>query len=126
MFLVGLGGFLGSILRWALSVWMMRMQVQMQGTSFPWGTLTVNMAGSFLLGVLLGLGNTLPPGWRLLLAAGFCGSFTTFSTFSLENIQLIQQGQHSLAFGYIGISLATGLSLAWTGLFLTRTLIEST
>jgi CrcB protein len=122
--LVGLGGFLGSILRWALSVWML----QLTNLSFPWGTLGVNLGGSFLIGIFFGLSSynsILLPDWRLFLATGFCGSFTTFSTFSIENIQLMQQGQYAVALSYTGISLIAGFSLAGLGLFLARTLTGS-
>lgn len=122
--LVGLGGFLGSILRWALSVWML----QFTSLSFPWGTLGVNLGGSFLIGILFGLssqGSSLSPDWRLFLATGFCGSFTTFSTFSIENIALMQQGQYAAALSYTSISLIAGFSLAGAGLFLARTLTGS-
>lgn len=117
--LVGIGGFLGSMLRWALSIWMM------QFSSFlPWGTLTVNLGGCFIIGILFGLssqvGGPLTADWRLFLATGFCGSFTTFSTFSLENIQLFQQGQYPAAFSYMAISLVAGLALTGAGIFLAR------
>lgn len=117
--LVGLGGFLGSTLRWALSVWMM----QFGNILLPWGTLTVNLAGCFLIGLLIGANSqagTLAIDWRLFMATGFCGSFTTFSTFSLENIQLMQQGQYPAAFSYMAISLVAGLSLTGAGIFLIR------
>lgn len=119
--IVGLGGFLGSVMRWSLSVWMM----QLTNLSLPWGTLTVNLAGSFLIGILYGLASqnsAISPDWRLFLATGFCGSFTTFSTFSLESMQLIQQEQYPSAFSYMGISLFAGLGLAVAGTYLARSL----
>lgn len=119
--LVGLGGFLGSTMRWALSAWMM----QLSSLFLPWGTLTVNLSGSFLIGILYGLASqnsALTPDWRLFLATGFCGSFTTFSTFSLESMQLLQQGQYPSAFSYMGISLLAGLGLAIAGTYLARQL----
>lgn len=119
LLLVGMGGFAGSVARWGLSLLME------QNTFFqtPWITLLINLGGSFLLGFLLaslsqqGLYSA---EWRLLLATGFCGSFTTFSTFSLENLQLIQQGNYGTALLYSGCSLLGGLAVAAAGFWLGR------
>ncbi len=117
--MVGLGGFAGSIARWTISLLMT------QHTTFhsPWPTLFINLCGSLLLGFLLaslsqqGLYSA---EWRLILATGFCGSFTTFSTFSVENLQLIQQGQYSTALLYTGSSLLGGIALAAAGFWVGR------
>jgi fluoride exporter len=84
---------------------------------FPWGTFTVNMAGSALVGFLLGAQRHLglPPAAFALLATGFCGGLTTFSTFGYETLRLLEDG----AIGEAGInvigSLAVGVLLAWLG-----------
>ena len=119
LLLVGLGGFAGSIARWSISLFM----AQTSLFPTPWPTFLINLSGSFLLGLLLA---SLPQQgvysaeWRLLLATGFCGSFTTFSTFSVENLQLIQQSEYSIALLYIGLSLAGGIAFAATGYWLGR------
>src|ERR1700754_743863 len=82
--------------------------------SFPTGTFVINVVGSFIIGLLFGLvakNQWLQAGGMLLLASGFCGGFTTFSTFALENINMMQKGQSVLAISYIGASLAVGLLL---------------
>ena len=119
LLLVGLGGFAGSIARWSISLLM----TQTASPQAPWPTLLINLSGSFLLGLLLasftqqGMHSA---EWRLLLATGFCGSFTTFSTFSVENLQLIQQSEYGIALLYIGCSLAGGVACATAGFWLGR------
>jgi CrcB protein len=90
--LIGVGGFLGSVFRYLVTVFLARQFT----SSFPLGTLTVNIVGCFLIGILFALsekGNLLTPEWRIFLTTGFCGGFTTFSTFSYESIKLLQDGE---------------------------------
>ncbi len=115
--LIGLGGGGGSILRYLTTVAVNRLWP----ATFPWGTFTVNMAGSFLVGILVGFfGRQLPVNTdvRFLLITGFCGGYTTFSTFASENISLLQSGQSLTAFAYMAGSLLAGLLAVWIGLFL--------
>ncbi len=87
--IVGLGGFIGTVLRF----WVTRGFQLSQTSVFPWGTLTVNIIGSFVIGIVLGIsekGNFLSPEWRLFLTIGLCGGFTTFSSFSNEAFLLLQ------------------------------------
>ena len=88
---VGLGSFLGGISRFGLTRW-----VQAQGTgNFPYGTLVVNLLGCLLIGVFYGWfdrARIFDPDLRLLLTVGFCGGFTTFSTFAHEGLSLFQSG----------------------------------
>ena len=89
LLIVGLGGFLGTIARYLVS----RINLMENFLSLPLGTLTVNVTGSFLIGFLTGLASKseiLSADMRLFLMAGFCGGFTTFSSFTNENLQLIQ------------------------------------
>ncbi len=82
------------------------------GPSFPTGTLAVNLLGCFLLGGITQYGLhrlTLPPDWRVGISIGFLGAFTTFSTFSLETLRLLEDGEWLRAFLYMGISLVGGL-----------------
>lgn len=115
--LVALGGALGAVARYVTSQWV----TQLAGNSaFPWGTFTVNVVGSSLLGFLMALGfgeqGHLPAHFRLLAASGFLGAFTTFSTFSFETLEALEGGQLKLAAIYVTLSLCSGLlacALGW-------------
>ena len=108
--IVALGGALGAILRYAVSEWV-------SVESFPYATLSVNLIGSFLLGVLaVGLAqNLLSANMALLLGMGVLGAFTTMSTFSLETVQMFEQGKGSLAIVYVALTMALGPLLALLG-----------
>lgn len=106
--LVFLGGGLGSVLRFALGRWAVH-----AGWAATWGTLVTNVLACAALGYLAleferGWDDR---HWRLFLATGFCGGFSTFSTFSLEAVHLLQAGRPWAAVLYIGLSLALGLGL---------------
>jgi fluoride exporter len=115
---VGAGGFAGSIARF-----IMAKTIDNKVTSlFPYGTFTVNVLGSCLLGIVFAATIKKPVEsevWRLLLGVGFCGGFTTFSTFALENIQLLQQKNFTEFILYASLSFAVcllGTSLGvWIG-----------
>ncbi|MEX2473083.1 MAG: fluoride efflux transporter CrcB [Gemmatimonadota bacterium] len=104
---VALGGALGAVFRYLLGSWIQGMS----GGSFPWGTWTVNVLGSLLLGfAMVWLTETLASAeLRLFVAMGFLGSFTTFSTFSFETVELIQEGLWLKAGIYSLGSLAVGV-----------------
>lgn len=90
---------------------------------FPWGTFTVNLVGCLTIGILFGLidrGATLSPAMRALLIAGFCGGFTTFSSFAHENYMLLEDSRFLIAFLYTTVSFAAGLLLAHAGHWLVR------
>jgi CrcB protein len=108
--IVALGGALGATLRYAVSEWV-------SVESFPYATLSVNLLGSFLLGVLaVGLAqNLLSANMALLLGMGVLGAFTTMSTFSLETVQMFEQGKGSLAIVYVALTMALGPLLALLG-----------
>ena len=116
LLLVSAGGMLGSALRYVF-------YVLMKPSVFPYATLTVNIAGSFIIGLIAGL-SLRDPGignnWRLFLATGICGGFTTFSALSLESIQLIQEHRYGMAAGYIGISIVLGLAATFAGILISR------
>lgn len=119
LFFIGAGSFAGGIARYLLS-----RLIQSQVTSgFPWGTLAVNVAGCLAIGLLYGLferGNLLNAELRLFLTVGFCGGFTTFSTFIHENYALLG-GQQFLHFaGYALLSFALGMLAAHLGHLLVR------
>jgi CrcB protein len=105
---VGAGGFIGAVARWALSGAITRAA----GASFPFGTLTVNVVGSLLIGVMMGLveyRGVFSPEQRQFLIIGGLGGFTTFSTFSHETLALLRNGEHALAalniVGNVGLCL---------------------
>lgn len=117
--LVALGGALGSWLRFAVG------RLLPPGPSaFPWATLTVNVGGSFAMGLLAGwlARDTSGDGesWRLLLGVGLLGGFTTFSAFSLEVVKLAQRGTFGMAGLYMLLSLGAGIGGLLLGLLITR------
>lgn len=88
---ISLGGILGANARYLLGTWI----AERYGTSFPYGTLVINISGSFVIGLFLTLiaeRFVLHPNWRLFFAVGFLGAYTTFSTFSYESVVLLQNG----------------------------------
>ncbi len=110
-----LGGAAGSGLRYLVSGWVLRAL----GTSFPYGTLAVNLLGSFLLGALMYVGLStewLPPALRLALTTGALGGFTTYSTFSYETMRLIQDGAWGLASVNVAATVVLCLAAAFAGL----------
>lgn len=111
---VALGGGVGALGRYALSTWVQNAL----GAGFPWGTLSVNITGSFLMGVLAGAlqRGALPPEFQTLAAVGILGSFTTFSAFSLENVRLLQEGAWGRALAYMALSVAVGILAVLAGL----------
>src|SRR5262245_39481808 len=96
LLLVLAGGAVGSAARFLVAVWM----ADRFGASFPWGTLTVNIIGSFLIGLIATLADefgSIGPQVRIVLVVGFLGGFTTFSSFSLETLRLVEQHEPARA-----------------------------
>ncbi|HEY0262768.1 MAG TPA: fluoride efflux transporter CrcB [Chitinophagales bacterium] len=114
-FLVFVGGGMGSVARYFIT----HFTNKNTSLKFPLATFLINVFGSLLIGVLLGyfkqkgIENSV---WKFLLTIGFCGGFTTFSSFSAENIQLLQTGNTATAFAYIALSLVVGLGATWVGI----------
>ena len=109
--LVGLGGGIGSMLRYAASL-------LVTSRFFPYSTLAVNIIGSFVIGLVLGVSvknEYFLNNWKLFLAVGICGGFTTFSSFSAENMELLQTGKTITALIYIAASVVLGIVAAWLG-----------
>jgi CrcB protein len=115
---VGLGGGVGSILRYLTS----KLVSWKIGTvTFPLATFIVNIMGCFLIGLLIGLSlknQVLSANMKLLLITGFCGGFTTFSTFSAENLQMYEAGNYGTLALYIMGSIILGLLAVWGGMMI--------
>jgi CrcB protein len=119
--LVALGGGAGSVLRYGVG----RLSVHYLGPTSVWGTFLVNVTGSFALGLFIALALekfAIPVQLRALIAVGLLGGYTTFSTFSLESVQLLESGQLLRAAASLLGNLALGLAAAYLGLLLGRTL----
>ena len=114
--LVALGGAVGSICRYLLS--------EMNAASFPWGTFAVNIIGSLLIGFFVGLvaKGVLSPEMKLLVVTGFCGGFTTFSTFANESFGMMKAGDALLMALYVGASVVVGILAVWLGINMSETI----
>ncbi len=113
--LVAFGGALGAMARYGTAVAVGRVT----GIGFPWGTVAVNLVGSLILGLLIGAlahGFSLSQEGRALIVVGFLGAFTTFSTFSLDTVTLMERGAWWPAFGYAVGSVVAGIALFFLGL----------
>jgi len=109
---VAIGAAFGACARWLLGVWL-------NGSSWPWGTLVVNLVGGYLIGVALAVLLAHPewPQWvRLAAVTGFLGGLTTFSTFSAETVGMLERGAYASALGYAAASLLGSLALTALGL----------
>lgn len=114
--LVALGGAIGSVCRYLLS--------GINIASWPWGTFVVNILGSLLIGLLTGLMSKgiLSPEMKLLLVTGFCGGFTTFSTFANESFSMMKAGDVLLMALYVGTSVMIGIFAVWLGMNMSETI----
>ena len=119
LLIVGTGSFIGGAMRYLLSTFIKNVS----GQGFPWGTLSVNLLGCFLFGIIFAIfsknsstDNTL----FLLLATGICGGFTTFSTFANESVQMLQHGNTSGFIGYVATSVIAGFALIALGYWMMK------
>ncbi|MCW5908728.1 MAG: fluoride efflux transporter CrcB [Chitinophagales bacterium] len=119
LFLIGTGGFLGSIARYLTASTI----TKYYSAAFPYGTFAANVIGCLIIGIVFGLSdrfNWLTPEWRFFLATGFCGGYTTFSSFAIENVKLLQDGNYITFATYSSASFAVGLLAVFIGLSLTK------
>lgn len=115
LLLVGLGGALGSMARFACS----RAMAAWFPHAFPWGTFAVNITGCFLIGIffaLCGKAVIVSDNIRLFLIVGICGGFTTFSAFTLEGIGLLRENKYGIFLAYTAASVVLGLAATWLGI----------
>lgn len=115
LFWVALGGALGSVARYQVMLW-----TASYSRAVPWGTIGINVVGSFVIGLLAALllpsaGRASPEWVRLLLMTGVCGGFTTFSAFSLQTLDLLRDGAMGPALANVGLSVALCLAFVWAG-----------
>lgn len=121
---VAVGSALGGLARWSLTT-----SIQMRaGLAFPWGTFSVNATGALLLGFLMRIALATPaitPEWRLFLTTGFCGGYTTFSTYSYETAVLVEHGEYGRAATYALGSVVVSLISMFLGFMLARVLLTA-
>jgi fluoride exporter len=122
LLLVGTGGFIGSALRFVIQVYVARLV----SGAWPLGTFIINITGSFIIGVVFAFsekGNLMSPEWRIFLAVGLCGGFTTFSTFSYDNLMLLKDNSFFYFLLNSGGSLIAGIIAVYLGIIITRLIL---
>jgi len=113
-FVIAIGAVLGAFSRYALGLWV----AARMGTEFVYGTLLINLIGSFVLGLFLTLNldkGLFTPNARMFVAVGWCASFTTYSTFSWDTYRYIQEGNWKLAAANVSLTLLGCLAATWAG-----------
>ncbi|MBN1493153.1 MAG: fluoride efflux transporter CrcB [Candidatus Omnitrophica bacterium] len=123
IFFIGLGGAIGAIARYMVSGWV----YAVTGAYFPWGTFVINLTGSLFIGFLWGAFEeaSMSHNMRMFFIVGLLGSFTTFSTFSFENVQLIRDSEFGLMGLNIAISVVGGIAMVFIGMLCVRLLMTS-
>ena len=116
---VGVGGGIGAIARFFVG----KKVAEQWGSSFPYGTLLINVTGAIVIGFLVTMlteRNVADPFWRMLLVVGFLGGYTTFSSYTWEAMHLLEEGRWGAALAYVGLSNVIGLACCGLGIILAR------
>ena len=111
LIIAGLGGAIGTIMRFGI-------YLLFKTSLFPYATLIINIIGSLMIGMVIGISlkdEVFSNNWKIFLATGICGGFTTFSAFSMENLTMIQQSRYLLSLVYIVGSVTAGIVATWVG-----------
>lgn len=117
--LVGSGGFIGSVMRYLVQYYIEKSLT----STFPWGTFIANIAGSLIIGIVFALaekGNLMSAEWRIFLAVGICGGFTTFSAFAYNNFTMLNEKAWGSLFLNVGGNLFLGILAVYVGIILIR------
>ena len=112
---VAIGGGIGATTRYLVSTW----AAARFGSTFPYGTLIVNVVGCFIIGAFMSIATEkliVNPYWRLFIAVGFLGGLTTFSSFSFETLRLLEEADIMQAFANVGLNVLVGLTATWLGI----------
>jgi len=118
----GLGGFIGSALRYS----MQRLSTLIFSISFPFGTFIVNLIGALLIGILFAISEQttiLGPQWRIFALTGLLGGFTTFSSFTLDTMNLLRESQYLYAFTYVSLTVFLGIAITIIGYLMMKNLL---
>jgi len=116
---IGVAGAAGALSRYGLGL----VVKGLAGPGFPAGTLLINVTGSLLIGLVAGLGSDrgpIPPAWRVPVATGFIGAYTTFSTWTVDSVQLLESGRGGAALTNVVVSVVAGAVAVWVGLLVSR------
>ena len=115
---VGLGSFIGGVSRYLITLFIQNKFL----STFPYGTMFVNVAGCFLIGAIYALSDkgNFSPAWRMFLATGIMGGFTTFSSFSNETVSMLRDAEYVPAFSYVAFSIIIGLAATFGGISLIK------
>ncbi len=119
LLIVGTGGFIGSVARYLTQLLVERIL----HSTFPWGTFVANVAGCFIVGLVYALserGGHMDPEWRIFLTVGFCGGFTTFSSFAYNNLTMLGENSFLHFFGNVFLSLLVGILAVYAGVVAIR------
>jgi CrcB protein len=120
--IVGAGGFIGSVMRYLVQIFIEKGL----STTFPWGTFIANITGSLVIGIVFGLaekGDLISSEWRMFLAVGICGGFTTFSSFAYNNLMMIKEQSFGQLLWNVGGSLFFGILAVYLGIILVRAIL---